>query len=143
MGRIVCGGKKNFTPTKNRYPPFANMFPSRASGNGFLVSEKKGRHFFANKLPSRVSGSGWGRGTSLSLQQPTRDWRGGRKPVAKGNGVGRAPRNPGKPVTRDLDAELADACPVFKRKHVQKKTIIKSICQKVNHVRIIEFNQKY
>ncbi|MBR0126159.1 MAG: hypothetical protein IJM03_12480, partial [Treponema sp.] len=84
-----------------------------------------------------------GRGTSLSLHQLTRDWRGGRKPVAKGNGVGRDPRNPGKPVIKVLDAELADACPVFKRKHVQKKTKIKNIWQKVNHVRIIEFNQKY
>ena len=62
----------------------------------------------------------------MALHQLTRDWRGGRKPVAKGNRVGRAPRNPGKPVIKDLDAELADAWLVFKRKHVQKIIIRKN-----------------
>jgi len=37
---------------------------------------------------------------ALGGHEPTRDWRGGRKPVAPGNGVGRAPRNPGKPVAQ-------------------------------------------
>ena len=37
---------------------------------------------------------------TLGGHEPTRDWRGGRKPVAPGNGVGRAPRNPGKPVAQ-------------------------------------------
>ena len=104
------------------------------------MSEKKGPVLLCKHRALRLA---QGTGTDVALHQLTRDWRGGRKPVAKGNGVGRVPRNPGKPVIKDLDAELADACPVFKRKHVQKKTKIKNIWQKVNHVRIIEFNQKY
>ena len=66
--------------------------------------------------PSRASGSGWGRGTSLSLHQLTRDWRGGRKPIAKGNGVGRAPRNPGKPVTNGLNCRISRCLPCIQEK---------------------------
>ena len=139
---------KKILPQRRTGIPLQTCSLREPQGTDFFVVAKKlypnkEPALLCHKLPSRASGSGWGRGTSLSLHQLTRDWRGGRKPVAKGNGVGRAPRNPGKPVIKDLDAELADACPVFKRKHVQKKTKIKNIWQKVNHVRIIEFNQKY
>ena len=135
--------KKTSPQRKTGIPPLQTCSLREPQGTDFLCQKKRAGTSLRTPRPSRASGSGWGRGTGLSLHQLTRDWRGGRKPVAKGNGVGRAPRNPGKPVIKDLDAELADACPVFKRKHVQKKTKIKDTWQKVNHVRIIEFNQKY
>jgi len=82
-----------------------NPLPEPVEGGLFA---KRCRHF--DRLSDRVAADEFVCKEASALEspldatlgghEPTRDWRGGRKPVAPGNGVGRAPRNPGKPVTQ-------------------------------------------